>query len=570
MRTIEEIRAALIASTETSEREALLSELDAASSEKPTQLQELRSQLAETAEKRTQLLSEFEQLTRGAVDEHGDAREFTPEEAERRGELKARIAAAQERHQLLEDQARQAEVDERDARMEQRLAEFRRSLGFSDGLHIGSDGLAGVSVTETPVYTRRGGASFVKDIAYVSFGPGQVGSAWSRASERLARHAQQNHHRALELEDKAGRLDEVKREQFAASAEGYFVRQMVEAAQGREDNAGAHARTGQFVSYRALSTGSGAGGEFVPPMYLTEDWIAFLRAGRVAANSCRHFALPDGTMSINIPKVLSGTSAAPQGTQNTNVSDTDITTAFVTVPVVTVAGAQVISLQLLERSPVHFDEVIWGDLASAQAQQMDVQILNGSGSAGQMTGILNTTGINTVTWTQTAPTVKGLMGQVGLAKAAIANAIFRPATHGFMVPNVWEWIGQSVDTANRPLVVPQYQGPFNAVAVAADNATAEGSIGRHFSGLDTYEDANVPQTLGANTNQSVVLVARMQENFLYESPVVTRALPQTLGLQMSVVLQLYGYAAFSAARYPTANSVVTGTGLASSSLTYNS
>jgi hypothetical protein len=62
----------------------------------------------------------------------------------------------------------------------------------------------------------------------------------------------------------------------------------------------------------------------------------------------------------------------------------------------------------------------------------------------------------------------------------------------------------------------------------------------------------------------------MQENYLYESPVVTRALPQTYGAQLSVLLQLFNYGAFTAARYPTANSVVTGTGLASANLTFNS
>lgn len=567
MRTIEQIRALLLTEKDESKRNELLDELlSARDASKPetSRVEQLRSEIDSIAEQRSKLADEYETVTRGAVAESGELREFTAEEAEKRGRLSAQIEALDARHVAVEDQVRAAEREEREQWKKDVVAQVRRDLG----LHEQSRGLDGVQVIEKPVYERNGGVSFVKDLCTLSFGPGQVGSAWSRAQERLSNHRMFNHHRALELEERRGRLDEQARERFAAGADGYFVRQMVEAVQDRE-SAGANG-TGSYMSYRALSTGSGAGGEFVPPMYLTENWIKFLRAGRVVANAARHFDLPDGTMSLNIPKVTAGTSVDIQGAQNTNVSMTDITTAFVTVPVVTVSGAQIISLQLMERSPIHFDEVIWGDLAAAHAQRMDLQVLNGTGASGQMTGILNTSGISTVTWTQTAPLVRGLMGQVGLAKADIANALFRPATHGFMTPTVWEWIGQSVDTQNRPLVVPTYQGPFNAAAVAEDSATAEGSIGRHFSGLDTYEDANIPQNLGGGSNQSVVLVSRMEENFLYESPVVTRAIPQQFALQMSVALQLYSYAAFSAARYPTANAVVTGTGLASTNLTFNS
>lgn len=521
---------------------------------------QLRKALEALREKRSGYVAELDKVVGAAA---AETRDFTADENVSRGRLEAQIASTDEQIELREDELRKLKKEERKKAQLEAVAQMRRDLGLGD-----VSGLTGIEVRELPVYTKRSGVSFVKDLAIAGFGPGQVGSAWARANERLRDHGRFNHHRALELDEKHARMDEEKREKFARSVEGYFVRQMVEAVQGREERGGQG--RGEFLSYRALSTVSGAGGEFVPPDYLTADWIKFLRAGRVVANTCRHFDLPDGTMVMWVPKVTAGTSVDVQGTQNTNVSNTDLQTAYISIPIVTVAGAQIISLQLLERSPIHFDEVIWGDLAAAQAQRMDLQVLNGSGSNGQMTGILNTSGINTITWTQTSPTVKGLMGQVGLAKADIADAIFRPATHGFMVPTVWEWIGQSVDTTNRPLVVPTYQGPFNAAAVAEDSATAEGSIGRHFSGLDTYEDANIPQNLGSGTNQSVVVVSRMQENFLYESPMVTRALPQTFGLQMSVLLQAYNYAAFTAARYPAATSVVTGTGLASANLAFNS
>lgn len=506
----------------------------------------IREQLDKLREQRGEHVDAIEKIVTAA---EGESRDFTVAEAEQHGRLEAQVEHVDER---IQDAERQLDAHEAEQRKQDIIREVRKDLGFA---HIGSDGVA--VTREHRTYERGNGHSYLRDLCMVTFGPGAVGAESMRALERLQRHGQENHVEALELEDKSSR------EQH----EDYFLRQMVEVKNDRKAGQGSIAQ--RQLSYRALSTASSAGGEFVPPMYLTAEFVAYLRAGRVVADNCHHEDLPDGTMSINIPKVTGGTSVATQGTQNTNVSDTDLTTAYVTVPVVTKAGMQVVSLQLLERSPIQFDQVVLRDLAKAYGQQVDIAVINGPGS-GDVTGILNTSGINTVTWTQASPTIKGLYGQIGLAKQDVATGLFMPATHGFMTPNAWEWIGQSFDSQNRPLVVPEYSGPFNAVQVAPDAATAEGAVGRRLSGLNAFEDANIPANLGSGTNQDVMIVSRMEENYLYESPIVSRALPQTYGAQLSVLLQLYGYIAFTAARYPNANSVITGTGMASANRTFNS
>jgi hypothetical protein len=55
----------------------------------------------------------------------------------------------------------------------------------------------------------------------------------------------------------------------------------------------------------------GQGGYFVPPIYLIDEFIPALRAGRTAANLCRQMDLPAGTDSINIPKIATGTTWRP-------------------------------------------------------------------------------------------------------------------------------------------------------------------------------------------------------------------------------------------------------------------
>ena len=561
MRTIEEIRAALNAATDEQQRAALITELEQAiqartgSGTEPSAVEQLRSQLAQATEQRSGLLNEFEQITVSAIDDEGNARAFTPEEAEQRGSLRARIDLLNTQHDSLEDQVREAEHAEREQRMQDQVAQMRRELGLGAGagaLGIGEQGVAGV--VEHDVYERNNGVSYLKDTAMVAFPAGAIGAEWFRAMERLQTHGRQNHFKALELDQKRA-FGDGQGDGRRTDREDYFYRQMLEARNDRKLNQGSV--RDRSMSYRALSTASTAGGEFVPPMYLTDEWIKYLRAGRVVADCQHHEDLPDGTMSINIPKVTSGVSVGTQGTQNTNVSMTDLQTAFVTFPVVTKAGQQIISLQLLERSPIAFDQVVTGDLALAYAQNVDIAVLNGPGG-GDVTGILNTSGITTITWTQASPTAGGLYGQMGLGKRGVAQSIFLPATHAFLTPDCWEWLSQTLDAQNRPLVVPAYQGPYNSLALTDDSATAEGQVGRRLNGLATFEDANIP-VIGGNDE---LIISRAEMNYLYESPVINRALPQTYGAQLSVLLQLYGYIAFTAARYPTANVVITGTGMA--------
>jgi HK97 family phage major capsid protein len=390
----------------------------------------------------------------------------------------------------------------------------------------------------------------------MAFPVGAVGGKWFAAAERLQRHAIENHVEALEIDAKQTRTDQ----------EQYFLDQMIEAKNTRTDN------RGRAYSYRALSTAAGAGGEFVPPLFDTQKWIEYMRAGRPLADCQNHQPLPDGTMTVNIPKVTRGTAVGPQsGGENTAVLEQDLQTEFISFPVVVKAGSQKLSLQLLERSPIAFDEITYKDLAKAYAQAVDVAVASGNGiyppsalgpGGPDVVGILNTAGVNVVTWTQGTPTLKGLYGQYGQAKSDIENTLFEAPTHLFMTPTYWEWIASQFDSVGRPVVVPTYNGPFNAVAIG-DQITPQGALGHRLSGLDTFSDANLPQTLGTGSNQSVQIVGKFDENYLFESPVITRALPQTYGNQLAVLLQIYGYIAYTAARYPNANTVLTGTGFVS-------
>jgi HK97 family phage major capsid protein len=91
----------------------------------------------------------------------------------------------------------------------------------------------------------------------------------------------------------------------------------------------------------------------------------------------------------------------------------------VSAGVKTIAGQQDVSIQALEQSPLNFDQIIFADLIADYATKVDLQVLAGSNSAGQVKGITGATGINTVAYTDTTPTVGELYSKLADATQKI-------------------------------------------------------------------------------------------------------------------------------------------------------
>lgn len=312
--------------------------------------------------------------------------------------------------------------------------------------------------------------------------------------------------------------------------------------------------------YRDLDRTDTSGGYFVPPLWLS-DYVELARAGRPTANLVTNLPLPPGTDSINIPKISTGTATAIQAADNSAVQETDLADTSVQANVKTIAGQQDLAMQLLDQSPFNFDQVVFADLAADYATKVNVQVLSGSNADGQVKGILtDTTGINTVAYTDTTPTVAELYPKV-------ADAIQKVHTNRYMAPSVivmhprrWAWLLAALDTTNRPLVVPAAQGPNNAFAEFGQVAS-QAVVGQ-FQGLPVVTDPSIPTTDGSGTNEDVIIVMRAQDCLLYESALRTRVLPEVGSGTLTVRLQVYGYIAFTAERQASGISVVSGTGLA--------
>jgi len=284
------------------------------------------------------------------------------------------------------------------------------------------------------------------------------------------------------------------------------------------------------------------------------------RAGRVTADRFTKLTLPAGTDSINIPRITTGPQVAAQTADNAAVAETDMVTNSINAPVRTLAGQQDVALQLLEQSPVAFDQIVFAELLADYYRALDAQVLAGTGAAGQLQGILGLAGTNAVTYTDASPTVAELYAKVADAIQQVIAGRFLPPTAIVMHPRRWVWFLAALDGQNRPLVVPAQSGPNNAAATSTD-LSMEGPVGT-LLGLPVYIDPNIPTNLGAGTNEDRIIVARFEDALLWEGNTRTRIMPEVLSGTLTVRCQLYAYCAVAPGRFPASSAIISGTGLA--------
>lgn len=314
------------------------------------------------------------------------------------------------------------------------------------------------------------------------------------------------------------------------------------------------AEHGAYLELRDLGRVDGSGGYSVPPIWLMSQYIELARPGRAFANLCQRQPLPGGTDSINVPKILTGTTVDVQTADNQPVSDTDLTDTFINSPVRTLAGQQGVAIQLIDQSPIAFDDLIFRDLTAAHATVTDLQVLSGSGTNGQVLGLLNTPNITMLP--VSSVDIKGFWSGLANAIQTVHTTRFLPPEVIVMHPRRWGWFESLLDLNQRPLVVPNANGPFNAAALLTDVASQQVVGQTH--GLPIVTDPNIPTTLGSGNNEDIVIVARVSDLVLWEGGIRARVLPETKAANLTVVLQVYSYLAFTAGRYPQSTCVLTG------------
>jgi HK97 family phage major capsid protein len=499
-------------------------------------LEFLRAQLEAARERRAALKAELEGVIAAPKAENRG-----PNEAE-----SARLTAGTAELRKINDDetsllAQIADAEETEKR-EQAAATARAQAGQT-GRQAG-----GARVTSEPTtYGRQSYRhSYFLDLARDQMGRGDGDGGVQGARERLQRHA-----RELTVELPAR---EARREAAAMRA--------LDGIEGLkpEQRASVFERGAALEQRVNPNRTDGQGGYFVPPLWLVDQYIDLARFGRQTANLCRNMPLPAGTDSINLPKVLAGTATGVQTADAAAVTSQDMTDTSVSAPVRTLAGQEDVALQLLDQSPIAFDEVVFGDLIADYNMQLDIQCINGSGISGQHLGILNVSGINAITYTDASPTLPEMYPSFAQGASKIFKNRKLPATAAVVYPSIWYWATAQLDTTNRPLIVPPQVG-WNPAGTQMDLASGEGPAGMLSMGLPSYLDGNIPTNLGGGTNETRTIIARFLDLYLWEGALQTRVLQEVLSGTLQVRFQVYAYSAFMPHRRPNAISVVSGTGM---------
>lgn len=302
------------------------------------------------------------------------------------------------------------------------------------------------------------------------------------------------------------------------------------------------------IEKRDVGTAQFAG--LVVPQFLTDLAAPFARAGRPVADRARQHVLPANGMTLSISKVTTGSAVAAQ-TEGSAVQETNMDDTKLDLSVVTIAGQQNVSRQALERG-TGIDALVMADLASAYHTLLDANVVAELfSSAGQA-----------VTYTDASPTVAELYPKILDAVQKVQTTFFAGPNAIIMHPRRLAFILAATDSTGRPLAVPSPNGPTNAVATGA-GSVQYGNSGYSIAGLPVITDANVATDKGTGTDQDTIYVGNLQELHVWESanaPFMLRfEQPKSAELEVKVIV--YGYAAYTANRYPNAWAQINGTGL---------
>ena len=338
-----------------------------------------------------------------------------------------------------------------------------------------------------------------------------------------------------------------------------FFRDVAKAAATRDPEAserlGRHA-----IETRTNPNGTlGTGGEFTPPAYLIEDFATAAKVGRHFAELVGSNPIPRGASQVIIPRFVGtniyGQDTAIQPSQGTAVNSVDDTSAQNTSNVVSITGAIVASQQLLDQSGgPGYDVMAATELQKDYNAVLNGQLVNGTGSNGQLLGLSNFTYLTTNTvsgasvpagLTGASNMIAALWPLLGQAAANVGNTRGHRPEFWLMAPRRWFAIAGSLDQQSRPVMSPSAQAP------SSDAGPGPHAVS-NIHGIPVYTEGAIQTTAvtAGATSGTVGAVAdtiycgRTGDLYLFESdPMIQTSVNATAGT-LQVRILLHRYAAF--------------------------
>jgi HK97 family phage prohead protease len=316
---------------------------------------------------------------------------------------------------------------------------------------------------------------------------------------------------ATEVQAKSAPMFTAPRVNLNVTAGQYALAQ-VRAAQGDTD-----AR--DLVASLEIATTSENTG-VVPPNYL-RDIIGIIDDSRPFINSIERAALPATGMKIFTPK-LGAQATVALTAEGDEFDSTDTAVTFQEDNIVKFAGANVINVELVDRSDPSFVDLLLRELAASYAQKTDAYAL----------GLARDTAVGSSGSTIYAAIVDGIADSYNVMRRTPNRLVVHPNAAGTVS---WAQLLAAVDEDKRPL--------FSALAPSnAAGAITQGSTNGTVAGLDLVVDPNY------TGDQFALVYPSMAMRFHESGTVQIRA---NIVANGRIEIGIYGYAAV-VNRYPTA------------------
>ena len=225
-------------------------------------------------------------------------------------------------------------------------------------------------------------------------------------------------------------------------------------------------------------------------------------------------ALAPSGMTISHPKITTNATISTVA-EGASTAATQIVSSYVNATVVKLAGAQIYSTELLDRSDPSFYSAMYENCLRAYAKASDAAVIAEIVSGG------------TFATRQTA-NIAGLQAFVAQAAPAVYAASGETATAFIAGTSIWSLLIGSLDTTGRSI--------FNAASPmnASGQSTPRGLRG-DMMGLDLWVDQNMVAT----TDDNAAFIVNPMSIAIYESPKLTLSVNVVATGEISTML--YGY-----------------------------
>jgi HK97 family phage major capsid protein len=290
---------------------------------------------------------------------------------------------------------------------------------------------------------------------------------------------------------------------------GSYLEHSIKSAMGDDESR-------QYVRAADDSTTTNTG--LTLPTHMNE-WITTNFAGRPSIEAVSSAALPASGLSFTIPRLGTKPTVAETAEEGA-VSETGMTSDYLSVDIKKYAGSNTLSWELLDRSnPAFYAELI-NQMRFAYAKATDTAVAAAFAASGTAA-----TGV--------AATAAGLQSFIATESAAAYKATGEFASNLVVSPDFWGAVQGYADSTGRPLYYAN--NPMNNPGAVSGNSVVGNVLDKTL-----YVDSNI--TTSGVVDDSAFLVARNAVTW-YESP-TTQLQVQVLG-SGQVQVAVYGYGAIA-------------------------